>query len=126
MTRRIYHPYWNWEDYKAGMWRAVSKEDAEALLEEAITFTGDAETYGEYMQRVIVEWPVACEHNLTERSMNRLAWVGHAATALAIGAPEHITRQAWAFLTTQQQDAANAKAEQAVKDWEARHAAANS
>jgi len=52
--------------------------------------------------------------------------VGHAATALAIGCPELITRMAWGRLTQEQQDAANAKAQQAINLWEIRHQTENS
>lgn len=123
--RRIYHPYWDWEDWRAGMWRVVSGKERKQLFEKAIAFTGNAELYGSYMRRVIVEWPKACEHNLTERSMNRLAWVGHAATCLAIGAPEDVTREAWAFLTHQQRTDADAQALDSVSQWERMHEGKN-
>jgi hypothetical protein len=70
------------------------------------------------MQRVIREWPKACEHNLTAVAMNRQAWIGHAATAMALdGCPETITRQAWGRLTQEQQDAANEQAQKAIDQW---------
>jgi hypothetical protein len=25
--KQIYHPYWKWEDYKAGMWRKLTKDE---------------------------------------------------------------------------------------------------
>lgn len=122
--KRIYHPYWTWEDWQAGMWGSVSKAEAAALLTKAVEFTGNATLYGSYMQRVIREWPIACEHNLTETSMNRQAWIGHAATAMALGGcPETITRQAWAHLTQEQQDAANEQAQQAIDQWVTWHEA---
>lgn len=115
---RIYHPFHVWEDWKAGMWRRVSGEDERELLAKAIEFTGDAELYGQWMNQVIVQWPSACEHNLTDLTQNRRAWVGHAACQLAIGCPEHVTRSAWGFLTRQQQDEANAVADRAIEAWE--------
>lgn len=106
------------------MWGAVSKSYAAELLKRAIEFTGNAELYGSYMQRVIREWPHSCEHNLTETAMNRQAWIGQAATAMALdGCPETITRQAWAHLTQEQQDAANEQAQQAIDQWTEWHEA---
>lgn len=87
--KRIYHPFWDWEDYKAGMWNKSKNKD---LLQKAIEFTGNAELYGSYMFRITDEWPISCEHNLTDLSQNRKAWLGHAACCLAIGCPEDITR----------------------------------
>ena len=101
------------------MWSNVT--DAAEHLERAIVFTGNAELYGSFMRRVANEWPISCEHNLTDEAMNRKAWIGHAATALAIGCPEHITRQAWGRLTDQQRDAANEQAQNAINEWVARH-----
>lgn len=98
------------------MWRAA--ENREAMLREAIAFTGDAELYGRAMLRVIREWPYSCEHNLTNLSQNRKAWIGHAACALERGFCEDVVREAWGHLTREQQDKANAKAQQAIEEWE--------
>jgi len=116
--KRIYHNYLKWEEHHAGMWQSVPKDEGDKLLKEAIEFTGNPELYGSYMQRIIMEWPISCEQNLTDRSMNRQAWIGHAACCLAIGCPEHITRAAWHFLSRDQQDKANAQADRAILAWE--------
>lgn len=120
--KRIYHPYWDWEDYKAGMWRNISKEEETKYLSKAIEFTGNAELYGQWMLKVIELWPIACEHNLSATGINRQAWIGHSACCLAINCPEQVTRLAWHNLTQKQQDEANAKADYAIKLWEEKHA----
>lgn len=61
--------------------------------------------------------PLACEHNLTEPAMNRLAWIGHAACCMAIGCPEETTRQAWGLLNDEQRVLANQEAEKALNEW---------
>ena len=116
--KRVYHPYWNWEEYEAGMWRHTSGSERAELVEKAFQFTGDALAYGDAMMRVIEQWPISCEHNLTDRSMNRLAWVGHAACCLMTGAPEDVTRKAWGMLTDQQRIDADKRAQEAVDEWE--------
>lgn len=90
--KRIWHPFWLWEDI--GMWRDVSKSDRDAYLSTAFEFTGDARRYGDAMLRVLEEFPIACEHNLSESAMNRQAWIGHAACFLETGCPEYVTREA--------------------------------
>lgn len=122
--RRVYHHYKKWEDFINGMWRNVSEKEAADYLQKAIVFTGDAELYGSFMLRAVKEWPIACEHNLTNPSMNHQAWVGHAACCIAIQCPEHITRLAWHQLSQDQQDRANAKADQAIAAWRAAYAKA--
>jgi len=93
-------------------------EDHKGFLEKAVCFTGDHALYGFYMMRVIKEWPISCENALTDSSLNKKAWVGHAACALAIGCPEDITRKAWRFLTDEQRFLANKEADRAIRTWE--------
>lgn len=119
--KRIWHPYNRWEDWKAGMWRKVNPEEEDGFVVKAIQFTGDAELYGSFMFRVTREWPFSCEHNFTERSMNRRAWVGHAAACMAIECPEYLTRRAWWMLKQEQRDAADVQATAAIMAWFAGH-----
>lgn len=116
--KRKFHHYEKWEEYHAGMWRKVHGEKREELLRKAIEFTGDDELYGEWMLRVVDEWPISCEQNLSFLNLNRQAWIGHAAVCLAFGCPEDITREAWWHLTEKQQNEANIKADQAIAKWE--------
>lgn len=115
----VWHPYWLWEEVGHNMWGDVRRR--KTWLQIAIAFTGDHELYGEWMMRVIDEWPKSCEQNLTKSGYKR-AWIGHAAVALAIGCPEDIVREAWGHLSKEQQDKANDKAQAAIDTWRARHA----
>jgi hypothetical protein len=117
---RIYHPYWDWEEIDSNMWGTVESRDK--FLKKAIEFTGDHKIYGRFMMRVAREWPKSCENSLTDYSINRKAWIGHAACAMALGCPEDITRQAWAELTDEQRILANREAEAAIQYWEGLHA----
>ena len=117
---QIYHHYSEWEDFKAGMWNTLHGAEAEICLKKAIEFTGDARLYGLWMMRVIDQWPISCEVNLTNGSINQRAWIGHAACCLSIGCPESITRQAWHHLSDIQQMEANAQADIAIRTWKSR------
>ena len=117
---RIWYPFWEWEDI--GMWRDVSAEEQRRLLKVAVEFTGNAEAYGKAMLRVLEEFPIACEHNLTSQATNHQAWIGHAASYLAHELPEYVTRLAWGMLTQQQRDEANAMADRAINEWNERRA----
>ncbi|MCK5617087.1 hypothetical protein KAR91_85280 [Candidatus Pacearchaeota archaeon] len=120
MIKRIYHPYWRWEECKYNMWGKVKgKKD---WLQRAIEFTGDHLLYGQWMIKVVNDWKYSCEHNLSDRSQNRQAWIGHAAVAYAIQCPEDIVRQAWGFLTEEQQRLANDQADSAILLWEKNNA----
>jgi hypothetical protein len=113
---RVYHPYWDWEEVEFNMWGTV--DDRKKWLKKAIEFTGDHKKYGRFMMRVINEWPISCENALTDSMINRKAWIGHAAVALAIQCPEDIVREAWGLLTDEQRLLANKEAERAVQTWE--------
>jgi len=115
---RVFHHYEMWEEYQNGMWRSVSKEEEDKYFKEAVEFTGQADKYGHYMIEVIHKWPISCEQNLTNMSINRRAWIGHAACCLAFGCPEHIVRKAWWKLTDQQRKEANQQADMAITEWE--------
>lgn len=116
--KRVYLPYWLWEEWTNGMWRNVYGNERTELLSKAITFTGNAKLYGQWMLQAVEQWPYSCLHNLTCLEMNRQAWIGHAATCLAINCPEDITRLAWHELTQKQQDEANYKADYAITYFE--------
>lgn len=93
------------------------------MLEDAIRKTGDAETYGRAMLKVIDQWPNSCLHNLSDLSQNRKAWIGHAACALEWGMTEDVVRQAWSHLSDEQRAAANQAAQRAIELWERNHLA---
>ena len=116
--KRKYHPYLKWEDFQFGMWRKIKdKKEEEFFLKQAVDLTGDNKKYGEFMLLVAKEWKYSCEHNLTDPTLNKLAFIGHAACCLATGCPEYITRKAWWILSKEQRDLANNEAENAIKFW---------
>ncbi len=113
---RVWHPYHKWEEVEFNMWGRV--KDRGSMLMSAIEFTGNHILYGKFMMRVVSEWPISCENALTDYYMNRKAWIGHAACALALNCPEDITRQAWKELSVEQQYMANKEAIRAISSWE--------
>lgn len=113
---RVYHPVDTWEEVSFNMWGDV--KDKKWSLDAAINFTGDHVEYGKFMRRVTAEWPYSCENALTDQYINRRAWLGHAAVALALHIPEDITRTAWKHLNYEQQLLANKEADAAIQAWE--------
>lgn len=113
---RKYIPYWDWEDFKNGMWN-TTVTDENKLLQLAIEFTGDFEKYGSAMLKVIFEWKQTMINSLTNTSINQKAFVGHCAVCFELGIPEYITRMAWKELSERQRIEANKKADYAIKIW---------
>jgi len=114
--KRVYHPWNLWEEVKFNMWGNVPNRTA--AIQDAIQLTSDHCLYGSFMTRVINEWPISCENALTDYFLNRRAWLGHAACALAEKLPEDIIREAWRHLTDEQQLLANKEASRAIQTWE--------
>lgn len=117
--KRVWLPIDQWEEIDANMWGEVS--DRRLYLQRAVIFTGNHRLYGRYMMRVTHEWPNSCINALTDYNLNRKAWIGHAACALALRCPEDITRQAWGLLTNEQRILANSQASRAIQSWEMRY-----
>jgi len=113
--RQVWHPWFKWEEVAHNMWGSASNR--EAMLQGAITLTGNHARYGLLMRRVVVEWPISCENALTDPHLCHRAWVGHAACALGLGCPEDITRQAWGYLSNEQKLLANKEADGAIAAW---------
>lgn len=112
---RVWHPVQHWEEVTHNMWGKVT--DRANYLQRAITFTSDHKLYGRFMCRVCAEWPISTENAFTDPFLNHRAWLGHAACALAFGCPEDIVRQAWRYLSDEQQLLANQEASRAIAAW---------
>jgi hypothetical protein len=120
---KIYHPYWLWEENRYNMWGEVDNQYARKL--ETVDFMIDTNLFGVWMMKVVNDWRYSCEQNLNNGDGNRRAWIGQAAVAYASQVPEHITRQAWAYLTEEQKKRADDKADEAILRWETEYAKQN-
>lgn len=116
--KQIYHPYTKWECFKNNMWKNPTKEEAEKLLPIAVEFTSDHLKYGKAMHKVVLSWKYSCENFLSDKHINRKAWLGHAACSLELSLPESIVRQAWGVLTEDQRYLANKEADKYIREWE--------
>jgi hypothetical protein len=110
-------PYWNWECYKSGMWLKVDKITESEMLGEAIKFTSDHILYGRAMSEVIFKWVNSMDNFLTNKSINRKAYLGHCAVFYKKQIPEYIVRKAWKHLSDNQRVLANLEAEKNINKW---------
>lgn len=114
---RIFHTYEKWECHKAGFY-ASSKEGMTAdQCEKAYAeYLSDSERFKEGLDGVINEWINSCEHYLTNKAMNRIAWLGQAAMCYSTGIPSKFC-SGFNLLTAEQQDKANTIALEALNYW---------
>lgn len=100
----------------AGMYQ--SSNDLDHDIACAARLLRDVHMLNVSMHAVLTSWPVAVQHNLSNTSMNRQAWLGQAACCLAEDIPEDATRFAWRTLTETEQAEANAVADKVIAKWE--------
>lgn len=114
---RIFHTFDKWECAAAGFYD-TNKEGmtkAECETEYATLLTND-KAFREALDNVISEWKHSCEHYLTNKAMNRIAWLGQASLCYAKKIPSTY-RGGWALLSEKQQDKANRTAHEYLNKW---------
>lgn len=116
-VKQVYIPYWEWEDFKCGMWRNLDKLEEEVFLRKAIEFTGNHILYGKAMIDVSLAWPRTMLNSLTNHNINRRAFLGHCACQYAKNIPEYITRMAWKELNDKQRFLADKVAQKTIDNW---------
>lgn len=114
---RIFHTYDKWECHKAGFYASkkdgMTSDQCEAAYAE---FLKDSELFSNTLEKVITEWKYSCEHYLTNRSMNRIAWLGQAAMCYATGVPS-VFCSGFNLLTEDEQNKANSIALVYLNKW---------
>jgi 23S rRNA A1618 N6-methylase RlmF len=114
---RIYHPYWKWEDHKNGFYENCSGKEKELKKQSVLNMFNSEKLTKEYMNRVIEEWQYSCEHNLTNESMNKIAYIGQAACCLYDKVPNLITMYAWKFLKPEIRERSDKIAKKTINKW---------
>jgi len=104
---RIFHTFEKWECHKAGFY--ASKKDGmtqEECEQKYAEFLSNDEMFRAGLQGVLDNWINSCEHYLTNKAMNRIAWLGQAAMCYSTGVPSKFC-SGFNLLTKEQQDHAN-------------------
>ena len=114
---RIFHTYDKWECHKAGFYKSKkAKFTNEQCENEYIRILSDVNLFSEILEKIIVEWKYSCQHYLTNKSMNRIAWLGQAAVCYESGVPS-VYSGAWFKLSEEQQANANKVAHIYLNKW---------
>ena len=114
---RMFHTFDKWECHAAGFYATtkdgMSKAECELAMRDLLA---DLPRFKRALNAVITTWRHSCEHYLTNGAMNRVAWLGQAATCCELGIPAAY-RGGFYLLTQEQQEAANKAALQALNKW---------
>lgn len=104
---RIFHVHEKWEaisyDFFATNHRKWSKIQCEHKYRVLMI---DLDEFEDILIKVITEWKNSCEHNLTNKSLNRIAWLGQAAMSYKYRIPS-IYSSGWQLLNADEQHNAN-------------------
>jgi ParB-like chromosome segregation protein Spo0J len=114
---RIFHTYHNWECHKSGFYKTTHETLGHGECESKfMELLSDELEFDIVLSNVIQEWKNSCEHYLTNKSMNRLAWLGQAAVCYKYGIPSRYSG-AWFKLDKKTQDRANEIALKYLNKW---------
>lgn len=119
--KKIWHSYDKWEDYKFGMYSSPDKASRPLLKTRVSALMMDVKSFELAMKRVVREWPISTEHNLSCASTNRRAWLGQAACAIELSSSEDLTRECWGEMNNFLKYRANCAADRVIKKWVAEH-----
>jgi len=114
---RKFHTFENWECHKAGFYN--SKKDgmtSEQCQQAYADLFRDANRFKTALERVITNWQNSCEHYLTNKAMNRIAWLGQAAVCIDSGVPS-VFCSGWSLLSAEEQMTANQIALEYLNKW---------
>ena len=114
---RIFHTYDKWECHKADFY-ATKKEgwSNEECEEEFKRILSDQQLFSEILNQLINNWKYSCEHYLTNKSMNRIAWLGQAAVCYHSGVPSRYS-SAWFDIPEEVREQANSTALRYLNKW---------
>jgi len=115
--KRIYHPYWLWEDYKNGLYDNCSGAIKEQKKDKCLEMFNSFDLTKEFMYRVVNEWKYSCEHNLTNESLNKIAYIGQSACCLYDSIPNTITMECWSLLSQEVKERSNILAQEVLDYW---------
>lgn len=110
---RIYHPYWAWECFKSGFYESNNGD----YERKVINLFSSKQKTEKYMMKVL-EWEKSCEHNLTNPSLNKVAWIGQCACFLYAKVPANYTMKYWWSVDKKFRDQADMIAKSVILYWE--------
>lgn len=117
---RILHTWDKWECFKAGFYAERAPNGQEHGETAYRDFLSDINRFEAALQVVTCEWKFSPEHYLTNERMNRIAWLGQASVAQAIGVPS-CCRAGYQMLSEEQKYAADMMALKYLNRWLAEH-----
>ena len=118
MINQKFIPYWKWECYKNKMYDKITKDQEIKKRKLCFNLLNNIPEFSLSMNLVIDNWKFTMINHLSNKSINRKAFVGQCACYYKYQIPEYITRQVWKSLTKEKSILANNEAIKHIKRWE--------
>jgi hypothetical protein len=114
---RIFHTYDKWECHKAGFYQSTKEGwSHDECRFEFKRILSDQDLFSEILNSLIIDWKFSCEHYLTNKAMNRIAWLGQAAVCYSSGVPSRYS-DAWFDIPENTKKEANKTALKYLNKW---------
>lgn len=117
---RCWIPYNLWEDAKNGLYENF-KGNKEKAIQRIVNIFSSFEETERLMFKVIEVYINSCKFNLSNTSLNRVAWLGQACCNIDDGFSEDIVRLAWAYVPEDKKIQANNIAKRVINYWESKN-----
>jgi hypothetical protein len=111
--KRIYYPYWEWEDFINGMYETTSENESD-LISLSENLLSNTELFRKSAIEMCDKWVKSTIVNLTNKNCNQRAWIGQASCCYSHKCPEYLTRIAWKNLNEETRRNADKIADQVI------------
>jgi hypothetical protein len=115
--RRVFHPWDKWEDYRHNFYGGVKPYEKDNTLQLYASLLKDLSRFEAALKIITSEWKYSCEHNLTNESMNRIAYLGQASCALVYNVPHSVCMGGYNLLSDSEKKAADDLAGKYLNIW---------
>ena len=117
--KKVKRTYFHCNDLEESpMWGNHKPKDHDFYAEKSADLMRESDAFKQACRNAIKEWPNSAMQNLSARCLNRMAWLGHAASYVTNGSVEYTTRLGWRMLDKDEQTAANKAANEIIEEWE--------
>ena len=116
MIKQVFIEYWLWEDYNSGFYNQNCSNEKEKLL-ESVKYMKDHDKFKEGMKKAVFNWSNSMLNNLTNHSMNKIAYIGQCSNCIQNKIPSYVTKKAWKELSEEDMKINNFNALDVFDKW---------
>ena len=115
-------PYYEWECFKNGMYKTSSEiSNYNIHFNNSIKLLSNQNLFFETGMKVLSEWTISCNNFLSNKNINKIAFIGQVCCCYKFGCPEIIVKDAWKTIDKTIQKEANETAYKILRNYEGRN-----